>query len=88
MDTALNRGGASEVPSVFSDVPRDDNRQHNYDGLDIEPIDVRDEHSDSLLDALEIQESLDSLPSEDRENHKEVKQYILDIIKIRLIYYT
>ena len=76
-DTQLNRG-TSQDTSVFSDTPRTD-QDHGSDlRLDIEPI---DENKDALLDSLDIDDSLDNLSEEDKENHKEVKQYILDIIK-------
>lgn len=51
---------------------------------DIEPIELREERgSDILLEALDITEPIENLPEEDRENLKETKQYILDIIKKR-----
>ena len=77
MDTVLNRGSIGE-DGAFSDVPRTEHDHGSDIILDIEPI---DENKDSLLDALDIDDSLDNLSEEDRENHKEVKQYVLDIIK-------
>ena len=77
MDTALVRGSSQET-SVFSDTPREDHDHGSDLRLDIEPI---DENKDALLDSLDIDDSLDNLSEEDRDNHKEVKQYILDIIK-------
>lgn len=78
-DTALVRGGSE--PRVHTDTPQVEGEAKQYDGLDIEPIEIRDEKSDALLDALDIDGVLEEMPSEDQENHKEVKQYILDIIK-------
>lgn len=78
-DTALVRGGSE--PKVHISTPQVEGEAKQYDGLDIEPIEIRDEKSDALLDALDIDGVLDEMPSEDQENHKEVKQYILDIIK-------
>ncbi len=79
-DTALSRGFDSE-PKVHIATPQIQGEAKIYDGLDIEPIEIRDEKSDALLDALDIDGNLDEMPEEDVENHKEVKQYILDIIK-------
>lgn len=76
-DTALNRGSSQDT-SIFSDTPRE-SQDHGSDlQLDIAPI---DEGGDTLLNALDIEGSLDEMPEADLENHKEVKQYILDIIK-------
>lgn len=78
-DTALNRGSSSVGEyGAFSDTAREAQDHGAYMELDIAPI---DENRDSLLDALDIEGSLDEMPEEDLENHKEVKQYILDIIK-------
>lgn len=79
MDTTLVRGGSE--PKVHVSTPQVEGEAKAYDGLDIEPIEIRDEKSDALLDALDIEGTLEEMPSEDVENHKEVKQYILDIIK-------
>lgn len=55
-----------------------------YNESDIEPIELRENRGgDILLEALNIDEPVENLPEEDRENLKESKQYILDIIKKR-----
>lgn len=76
-DTALNRGSVGEY-GAFSDTARETQDHGAYMELDIAPI---DENGDTLLDALDIEGSLDEMSEDDKENHKEVKQYILDIIK-------
>jgi hypothetical protein len=49
---------------------------------DLEPIEEREGRTgDMLLEAMGIEEEVDALPQEDRDNLKEVKQYILDVIK-------
>lgn len=53
----------------------------SYDEQDIEPIDLDNSHL--VLDALGIDEELDSIPEEDLENLEETKKYILDIIAKR-----
>ena len=77
-DTTLNRGGSVGEYGVFSNVAREAQDHGAYMELDIAPI---DENGDTLLDALDIEGSLDEMSEDDKENHKEVKQYILDIIK-------
>lgn len=77
MDTQLNRGSVGEY-GAFSDTAREEHDHGAYTELDIAPI---DEGGDALLNALDIDGSLDEMPEEDVENHKEVKQYVLDIIK-------
>lgn len=77
-DTTLNRGGSVGEYGVFSDTSREVQDHGAYTELDIAPI---DENGDTLLDALDIEGSLDEMSEDDKENHKEVKQYILDIIK-------
>lgn len=76
-DTTLNRGSVGEY-GAFSDTAREAQDHGAYMELDIAPI---DENGDTLLDALDIEGSLDEMSEDDKENHKEVKQYILDIIK-------
>lgn len=49
---------------------------------DLEPIEEREgRKGDMLLEAMGIEEDVESLPQEDQSNLKEVKQYILDVIK-------
>jgi hypothetical protein len=81
-DTALVRDSFGVADKVHISTPEHEKFITSENGLDIEPIEIREESGgDALLDALDIDDDLMNMPEEDRENHKEVKQYILDIIK-------
>lgn len=82
MDTQLVRSSDGVTNKVHVSTPEHEKFITGVNGIDIEPIEIREEGGkDALLDSLDIDDSLDNLPEEDRENHKEVKQYILDVIK-------
>jgi hypothetical protein len=48
---------------------------------DNEPVELRDKDGSIVLEALNIDEDINNLPSEDKGNLQEVKNYVLEIVK-------
>lgn len=81
-DTTLVRSSDGVTNKVHISTPEHEKFITGVNGIDIEPIEIREEGGkDALLDSLDIDDSLENMPEADQENHKEVKQYILDVIK-------
>lgn len=81
IDTLL-RPATSTIPTPSSsdDGVKDDTGVSTHDPE--APIDLfEDGGNDIVLSSLGIQEDVKSLPEADQSNLKEVKQYVLDIIK-------
>lgn len=71
------------TPDVGSDIPESNNQGANVDLPSSEPIELREERSgDVLLESLGIQEDVKALPEKDKENLKEAKNYIYDLMKV------
>jgi len=64
--------------------PEKDNTRSASGESDNEPIEIRETNGRSVvLDALGIDENINSLPDEDKGNLNEVKQYVLGIVKAK-----
>ena len=50
---------------------------------DSEPVELRDREGSIVLEALNIDEDVNSIPSEDKANLQEVKNYVLEIVKTK-----
>jgi delta-aminolevulinic acid dehydratase/porphobilinogen synthase len=62
--------------------PEVNNQQVQTGESDSEPVEMREEGGRSVvLDALNIHEEVNSLPSEDQADLKEVRDYVLDVAK-------
>jgi hypothetical protein len=74
---------AVEQPKVDLPEPEPNNEQVQTGHDDSEPVELRDKGGSIVLEALNINEDVNSIPSEDRANLQEVKNYVLEIIKTR-----
>lgn len=81
MSVNIRQSTPDPVPQSSLPEPELNTTGASYDERDIEPIDL--ENSSLVLEALGIEEELDSIPEEDLENLEETKKYILDIINKR-----
>jgi hypothetical protein len=73
---------AVEQPTVDIPEPKRNNEEVQSGESDNEPVELRDTGGRSVvLDALNINENLNSLSQEDKANIQEVKDYVLQIIK-------
>jgi len=71
-----------EQPKVDLPEPKKDNtRVTSGESVD-EPIEIREKGGGSVvLDALNINDNIESMPAEDQANLQEVKDYVLQIVK-------
>lgn len=78
MDTLLRTPATPTIP--IPEGPKDNTNTSGHD--DTAPIEIFEESGhDIVLESLGIEDNPNALPEADKENAKEVKQYILDIIK-------
>jgi hypothetical protein len=71
-----------EQPKVAIPDPEPNKTEVGSGEDDREPVELRDTGGRSVvLDALNITEEINSLPEADKENIKEVKDYVLGIVK-------
>jgi hypothetical protein len=73
-----------EQPKIDLPEPEVNNQQVETDDRDNEPIEFKDGPNKSIvLEALNINEDVNSLPEEDQSNLQEVKNYVQEIIKAK-----
>jgi hypothetical protein len=73
-----------EQPKIDLPEPEVNNQRVETDDRDNEPIEFKDGPNKSIvLEALNINEDVNSLPEEDRGNLQEVKNYVQSIIKAK-----
>ena len=72
-----------EQPKVDIPEPKKDNTRVTSLGDDNEPIEFREEGGSVVLDALNINEDIKSIPQEDKENLNLVKDYVVEILKAK-----
>ena len=63
------------------DVPKGEGQRTVTNTEDNEPVEFRDKDGSIVLEALNIDEDINNLPSEDKGNLQEVKNYVLEIVK-------
>lgn len=86
MDVVFRDAPEQAVSTPIEEVPEPekDNTRVASGESDKEPIEFREEGGGSVvLDALGINDKVDNLPEQDKENLQEVKNYVKEIIKAK-----
>jgi len=84
MSNTVFRTTSDPVPPIPGPEEEPNKQGAEYELEDIEPIDEREKRNgDIVLETLGINEDIKSLPEEDRGNLKEVKDYVLQVVKSR-----
>lgn len=72
-----------EQPKVDIPEPEKDNTRVASGENDNEPIELREDGGSVVLDALNINEDIKSIPEADKENLGLVKDYVVEILKAK-----
>lgn len=84
VDLTFRDAPVPEVVQPKPDIPVPEVDEAHAEGPnDSEPVEIRDKDGSIVLEALNINEDVNSIPSEDKANLQEVKDYVLEIVKTK-----
>lgn len=81
-ETVFRTSSPPPVSTQPTIEPPKNDRGASFNESDLEPVDLREQSTgvDVVLEALGIDDSISSMPDEDKSNAQDVKKYVTDIM--------